>query len=100
MDEELAVCLIPSSSDQKKRTMLTGYESMGLQVEEIEVEYLFYTTSHCETKKKAIKKMKTHGDTLGKRKVKREAHNSACENILESKIAGVYNKTSDCNCMM
>lgn len=32
--------------------MLTGYESMGLQVEEIEVEYLFYTTSHCETKKK------------------------------------------------
>lgn len=45
--------------------MLTGYESMGLQVEEIEVEYLFYTTSHCETKKKAIKKMKTHGDTLG-----------------------------------
>lgn len=32
--------------------MLTGYESMGLQVEEIEVEYLFYTTSQCETKKK------------------------------------------------
>lgn len=31
--------------------MLTGYESMVLPVEEIEVEYLFYTTSHCGTKK-------------------------------------------------
>lgn len=80
--------------------MLTGYESMGLQVEEIEVEYLFYTTSHCETKKKRQLKKWKHMETCWDREKWREAHNSACENILESKIAGVYNKTSDCNCMM
>lgn len=53
--------------------MLTGYESMGLQVEEIEVEYLFYTTSHCETKKKAIKKLK-HMETRWEREKWKERH--------------------------
>lgn len=45
--------------------------------------------------KKVIKKIKTYGDMLWKRKVEREAYN-----IFESKFAGVYNKTGECNCMM